>query len=412
MTASVEHGWGHKSLVSRIIVAFFVFSLPSAQTVKPSTATEGTRASTTAFQKYYAKMVESPSHVLELDDSKFDAMLIKPGQKRSFPVVILFTAANPKYGCQACHIVGNEFEGMANTYLQRNARRPSDNQLPPLIFARADVETAPAVVHEKFQLQTVPHLFFFPAHQALSLPARNLDELSVTSGGTAIAEELEDRIGLTLKRVPNVRATVKGAVLFAVLAAVAAYFLMDQWSWTKTLPFRRPLWLCFSYLVFAIATGGMIYCIIRRPPPFGITQQKVKLISTRDTSDMFVFEGLLMGFLQLAAGLAFVLTYFFASRRRQTLLQWIGINLSLAAALYFLHQIFGFYSEKARWYRIQHIVDPMMANFLFGNMKKGSGLFRRLVRLTQLWLYEFKDLVSFRRSAMSYLGKYIKRLGK
>jgi dienelactone hydrolase len=47
-------------------------------------------------------MVESPSHVLELDDSKFDAMLIKPGQKRSFPVVILFTAANPKYGCQAC----------------------------------------------------------------------------------------------------------------------------------------------------------------------------------------------------------------------------------------------------------------------------------------------------------------------
>lgn len=159
--------------------------------------------------------------------------------------------------------------------------------------------------------------------------------------------------------------------------------------------------------------------------------------------------------------------------------------MSLAAALYFLHQIFGFYSEKARWYRIQHIVDPMvrgrlsraptssalvscllllflilnsgctlryscpasssdpvssltlsllrciagwhrthlsnaflfyfphqMANFLFGNMKKGSGLFRRLVRLTQLWLYEFKDLVSFRRSAMSYLGKYIKRLGK
>jgi len=223
-------------------------------------------------------------------------------------------------------IVGNEFEGMANTYLQRNARRPSDNQLPPLIFARADVETAPAVVHEKFQLQTVPHLFFFPANQALSLPARNLDELSVTSGGTAIAEELEDRIGLTLKRVPDVRATVKGAVLFAVLAAVAVYFLMDQWSWTKTLPFRRPLWLCFSYLVFAIATGGMIYCIIRRPPPFGITQQKVKLISTRDTSDMFVFEGLLMGFLQLAAGLAFVLTYFFASRRRQTLLQWIGEN--------------------------------------------------------------------------------------
>jgi hypothetical protein len=47
-------------------------------------------------------MTASPSHVIELDDGKFEALILAPGAKRSFPVVIFFTATNPKYGCQPC----------------------------------------------------------------------------------------------------------------------------------------------------------------------------------------------------------------------------------------------------------------------------------------------------------------------
>lgn len=52
--------------------------------------------------QYYKKMAASPSHIIELDDGKFEALLLTPGAKRSFPVVIYFTATNPKYGCQPC----------------------------------------------------------------------------------------------------------------------------------------------------------------------------------------------------------------------------------------------------------------------------------------------------------------------
>jgi hypothetical protein len=46
-------------------------------------------------------------------------------------------------------------------------------------------------------------------------------------------------------------------------------------------------------------------------------------------------------------------------------------------------------------------------------MKKSSGLLRRLLRVTQIWLYEFKDFPAFRRSATSMLHNFIRRqMGK
>lgn len=43
-------------------------------------------------------------------------------------------------------------------------------------------------------------------------------------------------------------------------------------------------------------------------------------------------------------------------------------------------------------------------------MKKGSGLFRRVLRVTQLWLYEYNDWGAFRRTASSLLYKYVNNL--
>ena len=42
-------------------------------------------------------------------------------------------------------------------------------------------------------------------------------------------------------------------------------------------------------------------------------------------------------------------------------------------------------------------------------MKKGSGLFRRLCRATQLWLYEYKDWGNYRRTAVPLVVNYVRR---
>lgn len=50
----------------------------------------------------YKAIGKAPYHVLAMDDQKFHDMMMEPGRKRDFPVVALFTAAAPKYGCTPC----------------------------------------------------------------------------------------------------------------------------------------------------------------------------------------------------------------------------------------------------------------------------------------------------------------------
>lgn len=50
----------------------------------------------------YKAIGKAPYHVLAMDDQKFHDMMVEPGKRRDFPVVALFTAAGPKYGCTPC----------------------------------------------------------------------------------------------------------------------------------------------------------------------------------------------------------------------------------------------------------------------------------------------------------------------
>jgi hypothetical protein len=71
--------------------------------------------------------------------------------------------------------------------------------------------------------------------------------------------------------------------------------VLDQWEWTAALPYNRWLWLSGSYLIFTTAVGGMVYCVIRSPPPFGMQQQRLHLFAMHTSQDQFVAEGLIMG---------------------------------------------------------------------------------------------------------------------
>lgn len=50
-----------------------------------------------------------------------------------------------------------------------------------------------------------------------------------------------------------------------------------------------------------------------------------------------------------------------------------------------------------------------MSDFLFGSIKKSTGPLRRLLRLSQLWLWDYKDWPSYQKHLHAYLVKYGKR---
>ena len=152
--------------------------------------------------------------------------------------------------------------------------------------------------------------------------------MSPESGGRSILEGLEERIGLVLTAIPDTKMTMQVAVGFAVVVALLLWLGLDRWEWVKGIVFSRGVWLLFSYGVFMTATGGMVYCLIRGPPPYGVYQQKVQLFSMRDSSDQFIVEGLVMGCIQLCAGLSFVSLYWFGGRKRNGVVQWLGTCFS------------------------------------------------------------------------------------
>lgn len=53
----------------------------------------------------------------------------------------------------------------------------------------------------------------------------------------------------------------------------------DQTQWLLSLPHKRSLWLLVSLSVYGFGVGGMVYCIIRRAPPYSWGQKQIALFA-------------------------------------------------------------------------------------------------------------------------------------
>jgi hypothetical protein len=59
--------------------------------------------------------------------------------------------------------------------------------------------------------------------------------------------------------------------------AVLAVF--HHWDAVVGLPRNRYVWMLVSFGVYAFGVGGMVFCLIRNPAPFGYGQQGPHLFS-------------------------------------------------------------------------------------------------------------------------------------
>lgn len=86
-----------------------------------------------------------------------------------------------------------------------------------------------------------------------------------------------------------------------------------------------------------------------------------------------------------------------------------GLNVSLAFGVYFLLQLFNFYSMKTRWYQLSETLDPQVSAFFFQPIKKTSGWGKRLWRVTQIFVREYKGWDSFAKTATAMFVNHAKR---
>ena len=139
-----------------------------------------------------------------------------------------------------------------------------------------------------------------------------------------------------------------------------------------------------------MGVSGSIYCIIRSAPLYGSSRQGIRIFATAGGRDQYLLEGIIIALLTIGSSFAIILTYY-SSKLPIWLLRHIFILLTISIYIVFILQIWVVYVDKTRWYNLKSTMPPEIWYYITSSVKKSSNLFKRLIRISEIWLFEYKD---------------------
>ncbi|KAJ1442975.1 hypothetical protein B484DRAFT_40166 [Ochromonadaceae sp. CCMP2298] len=158
---------------------------------------------------------------------------------------------------------------------------------------------------------------------------------------------------------------------------------------------------------FSVGVSGSISCIIRSSPVYGLGRSGEVQIFSSGGRDQFVLEGVVVVLMTLGAALSAHLTSR-ATYIKFPLVRHLLVLLSMAVCATLFTHIFQVYVIKTPWYTLKDTMPPELHAWMAANVKKSSSLFKRLFRVSQIWL-ESKDLSGFYRKFKLLVVDYIMR---
>mmetsp|Transcript_3078 Transcript_3078/g.5391 ORF Transcript_3078/g.5391 Transcript_3078/m.5391 type:complete len:436 (+) Transcript_3078:22-1329(+) len=324
---------------------------------------------------------------------------------REFPIAIFFTARSPKYGCTGCPIFEQKFQEVAQSYmaLPENKRR-GKNEMAFVTVAIDDAMNA----FQNNQFTHVPRLYVLPPMPEgarLKEPIDPLYEFDVNTFETKkFLQYLKDRHQIVIPGSLKGESwrLVAGAALALLWGLVAHRVTRGPGGGGARAArgfLRSPrLWLGVSLACYAFGVSGSVYCVIRNPPKYisqGVNFDRLELVSGGGR-DQYVYEGLLVGAAAVAAGLALAAFAAVAVPPRGGAKRWlvpraVAAAVCLAVAIYSAQFLYTLYVKKTRWYSLGNTLPEGVKKWLGDSVKKGSGWAKRLLRLSEYFLFEYKD---------------------
>jgi len=371
-----------------LIFAFTIWTVESAK-VSESPAQKSDKKLKRLWQK-------GGQGAAELHDGNYTSHALSA--PRDFPIVLLFTARNPNYGCEVCDNVENQFQMVARAYLQQpESKRVGSNRIA---FATLDVDSAMSVFNANM-FNTVPHLFILPP-----IPD------NVRSVGKTIPPEYEIDVGSfspvnfaeLLKRLYNVQipkprkdpawAIVVGGVVAVAWGLIGHFVCLDNQK-ARFFLWNRRLWYFLCLFCYGFGVSGMVFCIIRNPPPFYHRPgNNIELISGEGRGQ-YVYEGVMIGLANALGGLALVGSCNILSQRCSwwTIVPRMAISSFLLAVFLFSMQFtYAIYTTKTQWYSAAKTLPDDFQFWLASSVKKTSGWAKRIIRISEYFLFEYKTV--------------------
>jgi hypothetical protein len=347
--------------------------------------------------------------VLSLTESNFSRFIID--RPREYYAALLFTAEAKKYQCTICHTNRIYFQDVAK-YYSNEYNFNSSIQSQRIAFFTVDVDNARGIFNE-MNLESVPRYYVVPPRTVDSPKLKISDfEANVRTSNEGTAAFIEE-----IKRLSGIRITVTWdpkpfkalmivlAIILGFIVSTAQVDLKEALKWYR----NRHLWTLFSLLCFGVGVSGSIFCIIRSAPLFGNSRQGGLRIFAGQGRDQYLIEGIIVALWTIGCGLAGVMMYY-GSKMPIGIFRNIIVLFSFAMFIVLSLHIWDGYIEKTRWYSLDATLPREIKEYFKSNIKKSSGLLKRMIRVSEYWLFEAKDINQVQRKFKTLVLDHVQRM--
>lgn len=124
--------------------------------------------------------------------------------------------------------------------------------------------------------------------------------------------------------------------------------------------------------------------------------------------EQFLLEGIIVALWTIGCGFSYYIMHY-SSKLRFPLLRHVGVLAGMTLFVVLALQLWGAYGTKTAWYSLKETLPADVWQFLRASVKKDSGIWKRFLRLSELWLTEVKDMEGLKKKFESLIVEYIKR---
>ena len=395
----------HKLLNLVLLLSFFLFS--HAGKSKKTTSQSNTNGEATYIELSKILNVQNKP-ILTLTDSNFTKFV--QSRPRNYHAAFFLTASNKKYQCSVCKKAAKIYKQAALHYIEQyNFSKISMDKR--IAFFYLDLDSSRNVFNS-LNLETVPKLFILPpasVEDAKQIASKfEVPPESILEGVPNLISEIKTLTGIEIQI--RMDATPILAILCFISIILAFIYSLASIDFNKSIYWYRnsTFWMLFSILCFGVGVSGTLYCIIRSAPSYGFDREGNIDIFSGQSREQYLLEGIVVAIFTIGIAVSLIMIYY-STKIQYAILRHIFVMIAMSAFVVLSIQVWNAYVDKTRWYSVKETLPAEIWGFLTATVKKKSYLPKRLLRISEIWLYDFKDWDSFLKKVKSLLWDYILR---
>jgi hypothetical protein len=124
--------------------------------------------------------------------------------------------------------------------------------------------------------------------------------------------------------------------------------------------------------------------------------------------EQYLLEGIIVAAWTVGCGVAGIMMYW-STKMPFAPLRHVMVIGSMSVFIVLAMQIWTAYVDKTRWYNLKDTMPEHLWSYFTSSVKKSSGLPKRLLRLSEIWLFDYKDWKGFKGKVQTLIVDYLKR---